>query len=191
MINLLPEDSKRQLRAARTNVVLLRYNIVVAVSIGLLTLLCAATYLILQENQRLANEANANNLTKTTAYAKTKTAAEEYRANLATAKQILDNEVTYTDTVFGIAKLMPRGVILDNLTLGVKDFGSQITLTAQAKDYQSATNLKTNFQNSKLFSNVFFQTLNDSTVSASGGTSSNSAYPISVTISVKINKVTE
>ncbi len=190
MINLLPDTNKRQLRAARTNVALLRYNIVILIALGLLALLCAATFLILAENQRLANDANKSNIEKSGAYADTKTAAEEYRANLATAQKILNNEVTYTNTVFEIAKLLPRGVILDNLTLNAKDFGSQITLTAQAKNYESATNLKTNFQGSKLFSNVFFQALNDSTTGSAGGSgSTNSDYPIAVSISVKINKV--
>lgn len=183
MINLLPDDYKKELRAARSNVVLLRYNLFTLIAVAFLILFCAAIYVLISESKRSAEEANAANLAKASSYASTKKEAEEYRKNLATTKQILDNEVNYTDVIFAITELLPKGVILDNVNLNASDFGNQTNFSAHAKSYEAAAQLKENFQNSKLFSNVFFQTINSAE-------SSSDPYPISVNISVKINKVT-
>lgn len=186
MINLLPEDHKNELRAARTNVTLLRYNIFTLIGLVLLTLMCGLFFVILLENKRVATDNNSDNLLKAAAYSEAKAAADEYKANLATAKKILDNEVTYTDTVFAIAGAMPAGVILDNLALSAQDFGSQVSLTARAKSIPTATTLKQRFQTSTIFSNVYFQTITKEADSEQA-----SAYPITVNISVKINKDTQ
>lgn len=183
MINLLPEDQKKELRAARTNVTLLRYNIFTLVGLALLTLMCGLFFVILLDNKRVATENNSDNIRKAGAYQEVKASADEYKANLATAKKILDNEVTYTDTVFAIASAMPAGVVLDSLALSAQDFGSQVSLTARAKSIPTATALKQRFQTSKVFSNVYFQTITKEADSEQA-----SAYPITVNISVKINK---
>lgn len=183
MINLLPESQKKELRAARTNVTLLRYNIFMIVGLALLTLLCGLFFVILLDNKRVATVNNADNVEKARGYDDVKKAANEHKANLATAKKILDNEVTYTDTVFAIASAMPKGVVLDSLSLSAQDFDSQISLTAKARNIAAATNLKQQFQTSKVFSNVYFQTI---TKESSDGEASE--YPIAVNISVKINK---
>lgn len=184
MINLLPDDYKKELRAARTNVLLLRYNIFVMIAVAFLILSSAGAYVIINESKRAAEDANNANIAKASSYASTRTQAEEYRKNLSITRQILDNEVNYTDVIFAITSLLPAGVVLDNINLTAKDFGNQTNFSAHAKNYDAVTKLKQNFQGSKLFSNVFFQTIN-STESAPNG------YPISVTISVKINKVTQ
>jgi Tfp pilus assembly protein PilN len=183
MINLLPEDYKKEVRAARANVVLLRYNIATLIAIAFLVAACGVFYVLLSQNKQSAEESNTSNLSKASSYQDTKKQADEYRSNLATAKKILANEVNYTGVIFGITSLLPNGVVLDNINLTAADFGSQTVFAAHAKDYASITKLKQNFQNSKLFSNVYFQTIND------GGTGSTGSYPISVNISVKINKV--
>jgi Tfp pilus assembly protein PilN len=186
MINLLPDDYKKELRAARTNVMLFRYNIMTLAAIGFLVLSCGIFYVILTENKRSAEESNSANIAKANSYQDTKKQADEYRTNLLTAKQILANEVNYTDVIFGVTQLLPTGVVLDNLNLNSKDFGNQTIIAAHAKSYEAATKLKQNFENSKLFSNVYFQTINNS-----AGDSTNKDYPISVNVSVKINKVAQ
>lgn len=183
MINLLPDDYKKELRAARANVVLLRYNIFTLIAVGFLVLSCVVIYLLINENKRTAEEANIANVAKASSYASTRSQAEEYRKNLAITKQILNNEVNYTDVIFAITSLLPSGVVLDGVNLNASDFGNQTNFAAHAKNYDAVAKLKQNFQNSKLFTNVFFQTIN-------AAETGSDAYPISVNISVKINKVT-
>lgn len=190
MINLLPDETKRDIKAARSNVVLLRYNLLTVIAAGCLVIVCAFFFFVLSNDKSNAVSKNSENQAKAASYASTKAAANEYKQNLATAKTILDKSVDYTSTIFEISKLLPPGVVLDGLTLTADDFGKQKTFTANAKSYADATKLKENFQNSKLFTNVFFQTINNQNVSSSQSSSStDSAYPVQVVLSAQLNKV--
>lgn len=184
MINLLPEEMKKDIKAARMNVVLLRYNIITAIAIGLLGVFCAFFYLMMGMSQSSAVTKTSDNSAKAASYAQVRQEADTYRANLTIAKSILSNSVNYTSVVFAITNQLPKNVVLDNLTLRAADFGQQITFAAKAKSYADATALKESFQNSKIFSNVYLENLIDA-----GSTGQSSTYPISVTISVKLNKV--
>lgn len=189
MINLLPEDSKKELRAARMNVTLLRYNIITVATLGLLILVVVGFYVYLVSAQANAETAKRESDSQTDQYRDTANEAKTYRENLATAKQILDNQINYSSVIFDITKLLPRGVVLNSLNLSASDFGNQTTITANAKDYAAVTNLKKNFEKKEkekakdmLFSNVYFQTIDNTD-------ESNKEYPLKVSISVKINKV--
>jgi hypothetical protein len=185
MINLLPDEQKKEIRAARMNVALLRYNLLTLIALGIMVGLCVLFYIILHSSQLQAIEANSDNLAKAASYDQVRKDSEEYRANLSMAKQIIDHGVNYTSAIFAITKLLPDGVVLDGLTLNAADFGQQTVFTAHAKTYAKATQLKDNFQNSKIFCNVFFQTLADG---GSGTDTSTAAYPISISISAKLSK---
>lgn len=185
MINLLPDDQKRDIQAARMNVVLLRYNILAAVAIGLLTAAFFLFIFILHNTQANAVSANDDNSKKAASFASVRHDADEYRNNLSIANAILNKSVNYTSVIFAITKLVPNGVVLDAINLGASDFGQQTSFSAHAKSYAQATQLKENFQSAKVFSNVYFQSLTDN--SASGDELSKS-YPIAVTISAKLSK---
>lgn len=189
MINLLPDETKRDIRAARSNVVLLRYNFLTVIAAGCLVIVCVFFFFVLSNDKSNAVSKNSENQAKAASYAPTKAAANEYKQNLATAKTILDKNVNYTSTIFEIVKLLPSGVVLDGLTLNADDFGKQKTFTANAKTYADATKLKENFQNSKLFTNVFFQTINNQGDGSSSSSPSDSAYPVQVILSAQLNKV--
>lgn len=190
MINLLPDTMRQDIKAARSNVILLRYNILtISAAIGLL-LVCLLFFFILSANQSNAVNQNNENELKAAAYGPTKQAAEEYKANLATAKTILDRNVEYTSTIFEIVKLLPQGVILDGISLKAGDFGKQTSFSASAKTIEQATQLKENFQNSKMFTNVHFQSVNSANAANStDGAAASTSYPVQVVLNVQLNKV--
>lgn len=182
MINLLPEDRKQEIRAARTNVILLRYNIATLGALAMLAIISGLFFLVLAENKRTAENANTENTAKTTQYAAIRAQADEYRKNLVTAKQILDKEVVYTDTIFEMANSLPKGAVVDSITLTPDSFGKPTVFTVKVKDYATATELKKRFQNSKVFSNAFYQSI-------TGEAGGSDGYPITVTINATLNKV--
>lgn len=182
MINLLPHEQKRQLRAARVNTLLLRYNILILIAVGFLATAEGFTYFYLVNTKTAAEATITENRAKAVNYVPIEAQAQLFRNNLATAKQILDREVTYTKVILEISKLLPSGVVLDTLNLDSQTFGTQTTLTAQAKDYNRALALKDSFENSTLFSNVHFQSI------ATTDTPKNPAYPVDVNINVTIKK---
>jgi Tfp pilus assembly protein PilN len=185
MINLLPDQNKRNIVAARTNVILLRYNLLTVAAIALLASFYGASYVIMHTIQLDAQTKNADSVAKVTALASVKSAADAYRNNLTIARTILDKSVNYTDTIIAITKLLPNGIILDSLSLDATSFSTPMTLTAHAKDYAAATQFKQNFQSSSLFSKVYFVSLTDG---GGGSDAATQAYPLNVSLNVTINK---
>ncbi len=182
MINLLPPDEKSQLRAARTNALLIRYNFFLLGAVAFIGLALIVTFVFLTTFRAGYEQTIEQNKAKVSQYAKVAKEADQFRKNLATAKQILGNEVEYTKLILAIAHLLPKGVVLENLSLDAQTFGNATTLTAQAKSYGDAIDLKNAFQKSPLFSDVHFQSIAANT----GSTSSD--YPITVTLSVTFKK---
>lgn len=190
MINLLPDDKKKEIRAGRANVILLNYVIMsigAAVLVGLIVVGAYATQSISRANAqgRVAESDQA-----AAKYADTKKEADEFRSNLATAKQITDKQTYYSKLLLKIASVVPQGVVLDSLELNPANFGSEATLSAHAKTYEDALQLKSTFQKStQLFSDVHFSSIQTGggETSDTGG-AADTAYPVSISLSVIINK---
>lgn len=181
MINLLPQDERRQLYAARTNTLLIRYNIALVASVVFLGLAVAVVYFYLTTAMAVSQQTITDNESKATGYAAVQSQAEIFRSNLSIAKQILDGEVAYTNVAIAIAALMPPGTVLDKLNLDSSTFGTPTTLTAQAKNYDNAIALKDAFQKSPLFSDVNFQSITANEGGLAG-------YPYTVNLNVTIKK---
>lgn len=187
MINLLPTEVKRDIRAARMNIVLLHYIFVVIGAMVILALFCLTFYVILRGSQTNAVSTNKDNSAKAASYASIRKEADNYRNNLTIANKIFANSTSYTDIIVAITKLIPDGVVLDGLTLNSTTLGQQTSFSAHAKTYDDANKLKENFQDPKLshglFSNVYFQNLSANPDSGSD------SYPIAIVLSAKLNKV--
>lgn len=179
MINLLPPDSKSQIRAARSNRMLLRYNLLLLVALIFLIAAIGTVYVSLINTRVAAEDTIAFNQSKVTDYAAIQTQAASFRQNLSSAKQILDSDVAYTGVILEIAQVLPSGVVLDTLSLDSRTFGTPTTLAARVKDYPTALNLKNSLQKSSVFSDVSIQSI------TGGG---DGEYPLSVTLSVTIRK---
>jgi Tfp pilus assembly protein PilN len=198
MINLLPNDIRQDIKAARMNVILLRYNIVTFAIVLIIIGLCLAFYVFLSVTQSFAVTNNQENQEKVQELNDVKAAADEYRKNLATAKSIFDNSTKYTEVAIAITKLLPSGVVLDQLNITESNFGEPVQFAAHAKSFDHVLKLQSNFQQSELFSEPFIQNLSNGAggggegSDSSGSTDSsgsNSAYPVSFTISARLNKV--
>lgn len=181
MINLLPNDIKRDISAARSNVILLRYNILTIVAASALVVICLLFYFILNSNKSNAATQTTENTAKSAQYDPTRKAAKEYQENLATAKSIFEKNVEYTPTILSIVELLPEGVILDGLSLKASDYGKPTSFSASAMTIEQATKLKEEFQESELFENVHFQNVDYDT-------SGQSAYPVKIVLSLTIKK---
>ncbi|MFZ2544678.1 MAG: PilN domain-containing protein [Candidatus Saccharimonadales bacterium] len=137
----------------------------------------------MHNTQSSAVSTNSENSTVAASYDSIRKDAEEYRSNLAIASKILANETSYTKVIFDITKLLPDGVTIDQLSLQAADFSKQTSFIAHAKSYDKATELKKNFQESSIFSNVYLESITDA---VSSGATPNE-YPVTVTLSAKLN----
>jgi Tfp pilus assembly protein PilN len=182
MINLLPYDRKKQTNAARLNVILVRYLILIAVAIVLLTIIAGAIYVVLVRSKLTAESATSSNENKANGYSNVQNEANTFRANLQQAQIIFSQSVSYSNVMIAIAHVLPPGVVIDSLALSPATIGVPITLQANAANNADALLLKKNFSSSPLFSNVSIQSLSSATA---GDTT---AYPISITLNITINK---
>ena len=181
MINLLSPEQKHQIKTARNNVILLRYNIIAACAGVFIVLGVIGVYFVLMGIKSSAEETQQENQAKVAGYAKVEKEAEEFKANLATAKTILSGNVNYSESIIKIASTIPKGVIIDQLSLDASTFGNPTTLQAKAKSYDRALALKESFQKSSLFSDVHFESVSEAEDSSDG-------YPIQVVLGLTINK---
>lgn len=179
MINLLPPEVKRQTAAARANLLLLRYIVLLLGAIGFMLAAIGLVYVYLGSAKATAEEAIASNIAKAGGFGSVETDANAFKQNLSNAKQILDSDVTYTKVILEIANVLPPGVVLGTLNLDSQTFGTPTTLTANVRNYPTVLRLKDSLQASTIFSNVSIQTIND------GGSGD---YPLTASFSVTIRK---
>lgn len=181
MINLLPPTSRRNLRAAHTNSLLARYNIGLLAALIFMVLAFGFTYFYLNISNGASEQAIQENTQREAAFAKTKQAASAFRSNLSTAKQILANQVNYSQLIINIAHALPSHVVLQSLSLDPSTFGKPTTITAYAKTTNDALRLKdTLTKHPELFQNVSLQSI------ATSGQATVPGYPVTVSLNLTI-----
>lgn len=164
MINLLPTDAKKQIRAARMNVVLSR--IVTVMGLALIIMIVGfggAFYVTMQAYQTAINNTPAQSASAAAIEQK----ASDFSNNLKAAKTILQGQISYTTVLVRLTNTLPPNTILTSISLSSQSFGSQVTLSALAGTTNDAINLKTALTKSDLFTNVAFQSLTDNTTPSS------------------------
>lgn len=182
MINLLPDTAKKEITAARSNIVLLRYMIILGFGVVFLAFISAGVYVVLTTTKASAESIITDNSSKNNSYTVIKAQGDSLRASLSSAKSVLDKEIPYTKLITGIAAVVPSGVVIETLSIGPSTFSGPVSLQIYAKSTEDALKMKDNLQQSQLFSNPTFITLSSN---ASGQAAE---YPISAVISVTINK---
>jgi len=181
MINLMPDDIKKEIRSARTNVVLVRYIVVILLAFVFLVLVLMVSYVVLTQTKASAQRVVDSNDTKAEVYSTTKAQVDALSGSLIQTKSILDQEVLYSNVLMNIGQQMPPGTILSSIALNAASFtGAPVTLKAYAKTNDNAVALRQKFQSSPIFSNVNFASISDS--------SGIEGYPISVSITLTITK---
>lgn len=160
MINLMPPIARRDLKAARINVLLVRY----VVMLFALTLTVTAVYgvgfwVAHQEKQTMLARLDDQN-TRAKEFSKVRQEAQDYRNNLKIAKQILDKGVPYSKFLAILARDIPSGSIISSLALGSQTSvvagktANTIDMRARTTSEAKAIELKNRLEESKLFENV-------------------------------------
>ncbi len=167
MINLMPFEDRRQLAAARTNTLLLRYVILMGMFIAFLAIEMVAVYFIVSAGKANNELVIQENEAKTVEFTDVKQQATLFRSNLATAKYILGKQVPYTTLMLTLANNLPEGAFLEKLSIDPATFDTPTTLSVKTTSYDRAVQVKTALQNAKvndvpLFSSVSFQSVSNS-----------------------------
>ena len=178
MINLLPPDIKEDYRYGLHNTVLLRW--VAAFFVALIGSGLIATYgLVSMQNSskdystkvaQAKTELQQENLGGTEAQVK------DITSNLKLVVQVLSKEVLFSKLLKQVATVIPRNAVLKNLD--ISQTTGAIDISADAVDYQTATQVQINLQDpaNKIFSKA------DIVGITCNATSGDSAYPCTVQI---------
>lgn len=180
MINLLPPQEKKQIRAGRVNIILRRYCIISLAFAGLLFLTIGGFYLFLENSKTAAqnniNEGNA----KLAQHQSTQKDVDGFIKDLADAKAIIGSEAHYSSIIPKIAQHIPSGIVLESLTLDTSALDKPISLIALGKTKDDSIRLKTNLEKSEIFRDVHLESI----VYSDGKAEKSSDYPVAITISV-------
>lgn len=181
MINLLPDYNKKQIRAARTNVVLINYIIALSIAVVFLTLACSVVYFFLNSTKSTSEESVETGKQSTASYAVVKKQADKMTADLLSAKTVLDQQISYSDIIMGIGAALPTGVIIDTISLSNDKIDAPIALKLRAHSADLQTSIIENLQKSPLFKNCSVQSKEDVPKDTSG-------YPVVFNVSLTINR---
>lgn len=154
MINLLSSTRKDELRAARANVLIVRYMAIIALAFAFIGGAMYVSRSILESTMVSAQEIIENNDVKADVYRETKQEVDSLTARLSEANTLLSSEVRYSKVLLKLGQAMPTGTILGDLTLSDASFSAQSELVAYAKTTTEATQLQTQLQASGLFSQI-------------------------------------
>ncbi len=180
MINLLPIETKKELRAARTNVMLIRYLAFLGFALAFMVLVSGGSYWFLM-SAKDANDKLFNNKQNTlTAYEASKKQLDSMLASVSTVKSITYQQVSYSSIISELASVLPNGIILSNLNIDNDDIDKPIAIKARAINDNAVNSLKNNFSNSSMLSAPTVQSSVDN---------QNTSYPVAVTINLIINRV--
>lgn len=181
MINLLPNETKKQLRAARTNTILIKYIITIFFAAAFLCLVVFGSYYIMSESKKTAENAIADIKSGNSSYSPTTKKYSDFVSDLSTAKSILNKSVSYSTILENLINSLPAGVILESpISINSDALNLPITFKAYAQSSSSEATLKANLQSNSTF-------LNYNLFSVTNNSSANSKYPYLITFSITVN----
>lgn len=154
MINLLPPQEKKQIRAGQANVLLWRYCVLTIILAGLLLLFMAALFILMTTEKNRSEAELRESEENSQKYQAVQKDVNTFSENLKTAKAILDKDVRYSKIATKIARVIPSGITLQSLILDAAKFDKPADFIAAGRSYDDALRLKTAMESSPLFRDV-------------------------------------
>lgn len=184
MINLLPPETKDSYRYARRNRHLLHW--VVSLSAAITGALVLTAFGVFYLHMNSENYDRQTTLIKKDLEEKklgeTEKKVAEMSNNLQLALQVLSKQIVFSDLINRLSALTPRNTVLTGLT--ISQIQSSLDITAQAVDYNAATQLQINLadEGNQVFSKADIIGIACASQNTPGSTDSKSTYPCTVSI---------
>lgn len=182
MINLLPPDIKENTQYAHRNAQLRHWIIGLVLSVLGIAMIIGAGHLYLQQSVRSFSrqvEQGQNDL-KAQKLEETQAKVQDLTDSLKLVVQVLSREVLFSKLLSQVGAALPNGSVLTNLSINKVQGG--LDLQAAATDYQTATQVQLNLQDSK---NKIFEKADIINIQCAGakvatGDSTKTQYPCTV-----------
>ena len=141
MINLLPEETKKQLRAAHYNVIMLKYLTFLGAGMGFLVLACGVSYFYLQVSSNPDSNIGTYNVAKKQ--------LDGLKSDQSITKNVLAERVSYSSVVTAIATALPSDAVINQLSIESTAAGTVATFQINSSSSVTAESLKVNFGSSR------------------------------------------
>ncbi|TXG76876.1 hypothetical protein E6P97_02675 [Patescibacteria group bacterium] len=153
MINLLPPRLQKEIRAAHSNTLLLRYIILLVCSLAFMIGALAITYFTINQAVKRADTTKQENEQKAAGYLTTQSAATKLRSDLSAAKTLFDNEIRYSKVITRFSGLLPNGAAVDSFQVTDASFSQPMNVPVRIRDRSAAEALQTSFMSSPYVTN--------------------------------------
>lgn len=185
MINLLPPEVVKELRASRANTMLRRYLITALLAFIVLIGIFGGALYINQQNL----EAYEQNLEESEAelaeLGDIKQRIADYNEKLATAEEALAAEQKMTVLIANLSSVLPPGSVLSGISFNAESFEEPVSIQAQVDSFNKAGVMKRNFAQSEFFTDVVLQQISEQARQEGEGPS---AYPFTVQLQVTLTE---
>lgn len=149
MINLLPKEDIRQLRAAKSNVLLRRY-IVLSIVPALAILSCfILAFVFINAEKSNAERSIQETNQQLSNYQDTQKSALAFQSNINQAKSIFNKESRYSKALLRINQIVPDGIKINGLQLSPETIGKETTISAVVGSENEARKLRQAFTEAK------------------------------------------
>ncbi|HSX35759.1 MAG TPA: PilN domain-containing protein [Patescibacteria group bacterium] len=179
MINLLPPSLKQDYRYAHYNRRLLRWSLACVLAIGGVLVITTAGLFAMNNSidSYKTHIADVQNQLASQNIASVQKQVSDISNNLKLMVQVLSKEILFSKLLARLGTITPPNVILTNLSISQTE--SAIDITAQAANYNAATQLQVNLADpsNQIFSKADIESINCSTT-----TNTNANYPCTANI---------
>lgn len=207
MINLIATHIRVNNRYALRNVRLIRYTAVSAFTMAAIGIITGASFLNMQRTQSHLQEQIDNQNQKLDSYKSVQAKGQQLSDQISTINTLLGRQVTFSELLPDIAKILPSGAILRQLDFSTSDIlpaaGGSSTGSSSSKkpfviqasvvDRNVASTLLENIKASKdLFTDADLVSVTRSAVAGadtSSDTPVTARYPYQVTINAYLKKI--
>lgn len=178
MINLIPEDEKKLLWAARANLLLIRYLIITIIVVALIFL-----ELTLAIKTISAEEAPDASTQGSSASFTTQQNAESFRSDLETAKSVLRNRSNDYMILTDITSVLPSNAVISNISID-STTSVNVEISVAASDEQTLSELLNTFKNISFENGSSVLSVTDSGIFSDNG--SGASHPFVDTFNIVI-----
>lgn len=183
MINLLPPDKKADVALAKRNFGMLKLCLTLllvifgmaVITLGGLFYMEQTKNSIKKQNEKSQASIASQNLDSV------QKQAEEISGNIKLTTDVLSQQILFSKLIRQVGSVMPANTTLKGLSIGKADGG--VSLTANAKDYNTASQIQVNLADP---SNKIFDKADIINITCEN--SSTEAYPCSISVRARFSK---
>lgn len=160
MINLLPQENRKHLKASQLNTVLLKYVFFFASTLIALTVSIGFIYLNLFYTKISIDKNLEDARGRAQTIAKSKQEASELQTQIQNIDKIYNQQIHYSKVLTALAQQLPDDVIIDAFHIGSNAFSKPQTIQIHAQNHDKVIETKRALEKATFIAGVAINNVN-------------------------------